>query len=115
MQGERRVIEEVEYTVHELQSPTGTTVREFAALDGKVFGIAWHGPFIPNLRQLLGSYFETFRQAAQDQRLRRPGHGQLMVALHGLVVESGGHMRAFVGRAYLPNRVPVSAERAGIR
>jgi hypothetical protein len=115
MQATRRVLEGTGYLVHELQAPTGTTVREYVGADGRVFGIAWQGPFIPNLRQLLGSYFEAYSQAAQDPRTRRPGHGPLLVSLPQLVVESAGHPRAFYGRAYLPSLVPAAAIEEGIR
>ena len=115
MQGSRRLVENASYAVHELQAPTGTTVREYVSPDGRVFAVAWQGPFIPNLRQLLGTYFVAFSQAAQAQKGQRPGHGPLLVELPGLVVESGGHMRAFHGRAYIPEWVPASAAEEGIR
>ena len=39
------------YTVHEIQSPAGTVVREYVtaagASAGKVFGIAWQGQWPP--------------------------------------------------------------------
>src|SRR5690349_13631734 len=38
------------YTTHEIQSPN-STVREFVSPDGRVFGVAWQGPFIPSMRQ----------------------------------------------------------------
>jgi hypothetical protein len=113
MQGTRRVLQGTGYVVHELQSPTGTAVREYVGTDGRVFAVAWQGPFIPNLRQLLGAYFEPFSRAAQAAH--RPGHGPLVVALPELVVESSGHMRAFVGRAYLRSLVPAGAAEEGIR
>jgi len=52
------------YTMHELEATTGTKVREYLDGEGKVFAVAWQGPFRPNLRELLGSYYETFLKAA---------------------------------------------------
>jgi hypothetical protein len=92
------------YTVHELRSPTGAVVREFASSSGKVFAVAWQAPSLPDLRQLLGSYFDEFQKAAALSR--RPGHAPLSVQHSGLAVQLGGHMRSFTGRAYLPDQLP---------
>ena len=90
------------YTVHEIQAPSGTVVREFASPAGTVFGVAWSGPTMPDLRQVLGPYFDQYIGAAA-QRNRR---GPVLIEQPGLVVQSGGHMRAFVGKAYVPEAVP---------
>lgn len=91
------------YRVHEVDLPSGTVVREYAGLDGKVFAVTWHGPFIPNLKQTLGSYFDEFAAAAKSAHGTRK---HLVVRQADLVVESGGHMRAHSGRAYLPQALP---------
>ena len=44
-------------TVHEIQASSGTVVREFISPAGKVFGVAWEGPWLPDLREMLGMYF----------------------------------------------------------
>jgi hypothetical protein len=36
------------YTVHEFASDA-TVVREYVSPEGKVFGISWQAPFLPNL------------------------------------------------------------------
>lgn len=97
------------FTVHELQAPSGTTVREFASPAGKVFAVTWQGPWVPDLRQILGDYFEPYVQAAQA---KRAGRGPLEIRSGGLVAQSGGRMRAFAGRAYVPELMPadVSAD-----
>ncbi len=91
------------YRVHEMQLPTGTVLREYAGLDGKVFAVTWNGPFIPNLKQSLGSYFAEFAAQAGAGRGTRK---HLEVRQPDLVVESGGHMRAHHGLAYLPQSLP---------
>jgi hypothetical protein len=91
------------YRVHEIDLPTGTVVREFATLDGTVFAVAWRGPTIPNLQQTLGSYFDTFVAAAKESPGRRH---HLDVRRDNFIMQSNGHMRAFSGRAYLPQAVP---------
>ena len=109
-----RVSQGQNYTVHELRSATGTVVREYASASGKVFAVAWRGPFLPDMKQLLGSYFEEFQKAAQAQN-RRGGHGPLIIQQPGLVVELGGHMRSFAGRAYLPDEMPRDVQNGEIR
>jgi hypothetical protein len=90
------------YTVHEIQAPSGTVVREFASPAGNVFGVAWTGPTMPDLRQVLGPYFDQYVAAAGQRKQRGP----VLIEQPGLVVQSGGHMRGFVGKAYVPQAVP---------
>jgi hypothetical protein len=112
MKGTLRVANTAAYTVHEIQTPSGTLVREYVSPAGKVFGVAWQGPWLPDLRQLLGPYFEPYTQAAQA---RRTGHGPLRVELPGAVVHSAGHMRSFVGNAYIPDLLPSGVHAEDIR
>ncbi|MGB8911349.1 MAG: DUF2844 domain-containing protein, partial [Candidatus Sulfotelmatobacter sp.] len=98
------------YAVHEMQSASGTVVREYVSSTGqsagKVFALAWQGPWRPDMQQILGNYFEQFAQAAQSQSKIRMGRRPLIVDLPGLVVEQGGHAGAFAGRAYVPGMLP---------
>jgi hypothetical protein len=91
------------YRVHEIQLPSGTVLREFVAADGNVFAVTWKGPAIPNLRQALGRYFDAYVSAA---KAKHGGHHHLQIRQNDLVVQSNGHMRAFTGRAYLPQALP---------
>jgi len=91
------------YSVHELQTPSGTTVREFADNSGIVFAVTWQVPFLPDLRQTLGAYFEAYQTTP---RAKRSGHSHNVVEEPGLVVHSNGHMRSFSGVAYVPKLVP---------
>jgi hypothetical protein len=91
------------YRVHEVQEPSGTVIREYAGLDGKVFAVTWHGPFPPNLRQTLGAYFDQYVAAAPAGRQDRK---HVQVRESNLVVQIAGHMRAYSGRAYLPQALP---------
>jgi hypothetical protein len=101
--GSLRVTHASNYDVHQIQSPSGVAIKEYVAPTGKVFAVGWQGQHIPNLRQLLGSYFEQYSRALASSRR---GHGPLFVQLPGLVVQSSGHTRAFVGRAYVPQMFP---------
>lgn len=109
----RRVSQSSGYTIHELHSPTGAVVREFVSPSGKVFAIAWQSPSLPDLRQLLGPYFDEFQKAAALSQ--RPGRAPLFVEHSGLVVQLGGHMRNFAGRAYLPDQMPGGTRAEDIR
>lgn len=92
------------YTVQEMQAPDGTVVREYVSSSGVVFAVTWQGPQVPNLQQLFGSkYFGQWQDAAKAQPLR---HGPQQIKQSDLVVESGGHMRSYSGRAYVPQLVP---------
>src|SRR5215475_5595250 len=49
MKGSMRSVATQRYVKHEIQVPTGQVVREFVSLEGTVFGVAWEGPFQPDL------------------------------------------------------------------
>jgi hypothetical protein len=91
------------YTVHAIQLPSGTVLREYAVAGGNVFAVAWSGPSLPNLRQALGQYFDSYVSGAKAQPA---SHRHLEIRQSDLVVQAGGHMRAFSGRAYLPQGLP---------
>jgi len=112
MQGVLRSTEAAAYTVHEINAPTGIIVREYVSASGKVFGVAWQGPWPPDMRQVLANYFDTYRQASQAQANSHPGRRPVVIDQPDLVVQSGGHMRSFIGRAYVPALLPagVTAE-----
>jgi hypothetical protein len=103
MKGTLRTTVNQAYTVHEIQTPAGTRVREYVAPTGKVFAVAWHGPRMPDLRQTLGAYFNEYAQAP---RAAHPDHVHASVTEPGFVLQSSGHMRAYSGRAYDPQLVP---------
>ena len=103
MNAEVRMQRATKFSVHELQTPGGTTIREYVAPTGRVFAVAWTGPQMPDLQQLFGGYFESLKKAASRKPSER---GPLRIDEPTLVVDSGGHMRAFHGRAYDPRLVP---------
>jgi hypothetical protein len=94
------------YQVDEIKTASGTVVREFISPAGRVFGVAWQGPFVPDLSRLLGSYFQQYSAAASQQQQVSSGRRSLNIQTPGLVVQSSGHMRAYSGRAYDPTLVP---------
>jgi hypothetical protein len=100
------------YRVHEIQLPSGTILREFSAIGGNVFAVTWSGPAIPDLRQALGRYFDVYVAAAQA---KRGGRRHLQIEQSEFVMQSSGHMRAFSGRAYLPQALPAGTSADEIR
>lgn len=113
--GALRVIQNQNYAIHELRSPSGAVVREYVSPSGEVFAVAWQSPGLPDLKQLLGSHFQEFQEAAAQAQTSRRGRGPLIIRHPGLVVELGGHMRGFVGRAYLPQQLPAELRVEEIR
>jgi len=99
------------YEIHQLQSPAGTVVNEYLSSSGTVFAVTWHGPFMPDMQQILGTYFQQYSSALSSQP-RQYGHRPLNIQQPGIVVQTSGHMRAHWGRVYVPALVPdgVNAE-----
>lgn len=112
MKGALRIVGAQMFTVHEIRTAEGTSVREYVNASGKVFGVAWNGPLLPDMQQLLGDYFD---QAVQAAKASRTNHKTLNINEPGLVVQSGGHMRSFTGRAYLPDMVPAGMNLESVR
>ncbi len=113
MNGTVRSIKNAHYTTQEIRTSSGQTIREFVSPGGSVFGVAWEGPTTPDLQQLLGAYFEQFRQASQ-QRQHQPRE-PLLIETPTLVVQQSGHLRAFRGRAYLPAALPSGVQASEIQ
>jgi len=100
------------FTVHELTLGSGTTVREYVAANGSIFGVAWNGPTPPNLQQILGQYFSALSDTTAVKRI---SHTQMRVEKADLVVHASGHMRAFAGHAYLTSMLPQGVTAADIQ
>jgi uncharacterized protein DUF2844 len=103
------------YTVHEISSPNQVTVREYVSSAGKVFGVAWNGQFRPDLHQVLGDYFSQASQALDAQKSSQHGRRPMRIEQPGLFVEMTGHMRAFSGRAYVPDMLPAGVRAEEVR
>jgi hypothetical protein len=101
-----RLVSSDAYTLHEFQTASGVTVREYVSPSGTVFGVTWQGPWLPDLQQLLGPYYGRFQQRAQQLQQSRKSRGPLTIQDDDLVIQTSGHQRAFSGRAYLPGSMP---------
>ncbi|MFL9873776.1 DUF2844 domain-containing protein [Paraburkholderia megapolitana] len=103
------------YSVRETTLASGTVVREYLSQAGTVFGIAWNGPQMPDLNSLLGTYFPQYVDGLTAVRTARGGHGPASVQSDNLVVQSGGHMGAFAGNAWLPQALPAGVSSSDIQ
>ena len=101
----------VAYQQQAAQLDSGATVRQFVDAQGVVFAVSWSGPFLPDLRNLLGEHFAALRQTESAGR----GHSSSMsISRPDLVLVSSGHMGAFQGRAWLPAQLPAGFDPAAM-
>lgn len=96
-------------SVYTLSLPNGVTVRQYVDAAGCVFGVAWEGPVQPDFVRLLGDYFADYADALRQQKRG------VNLQSASLVIESGGMMRSFGGRAYLPAKLPTTLTALDIR
>ena len=103
-----------QYDIQEITADTGMRVREYVNRDGVVFAVSWAGPAPPDLQRLLGAHYMEYTTALAA--LRHPGlQRSVRVASPELIVESGGHLRAYAGRAFLPALVPAGVSAGDLR
>jgi hypothetical protein len=98
------------YSQYERVLSSGTTVREYSRADGLVFAVSWEGPVLPDLNELLGTYFATFMDGVKQDGQSAGRGSPLQISRDGLVVRSNGRMRNFFGHAYVPALVPIGVE-----
>jgi len=85
----------------------GMKIREYVSSDGIVFAVAWKGTGAPDLKLLLGDYFDEYREGLTAARNRSPRiRKPFLLRTARLVVERGGHSRSLWGRAFLPAALP---------
>lgn len=92
---------------------SGTRIHEWVNASGIVFAIAWSGPYLPDLREHLGTHFQAL---TDGQRRQGPGsRSRVSVQQAELVIFSGGRMGAFEGRAWIPSLLPAGFDTANIQ
>lgn len=101
------------YLRHDTTLASGTRVREYVSAGGLVFALTWDGPILPDLKALLGKYFDTM--VAESAKAPRAGRSSLAINLPEVVIHSGGHMRAFAGSAWIPAELPAGFTAADLR
>ena len=106
MKGQRHSRTGAGYSIETI-TVAGMQIKEYASGDGVVFAVVWRGTGVPDLKLLLGEYFEEYREGVTAARNRRPRVREpFRMKSERLVVERAGHSRSLWGRAYLPSHVP---------
>lgn len=82
-----------------------TTINEYATNSGQIIAYTWQGPTMPDLRALLGKYADSYRTGAAASAPEGNLHASRVVR-PDVIVESGGPMRGYAGRAWLPAALP---------
>ncbi len=95
----------------------GTTINEYVATaNGKIFAYTWQGPTMPNLQALLGPYVAAYRSGAAALLVAQRGDlHAARVDQPAVVVETGGQMRSYLGRAWLPGALPAGVSEGDLR
>ncbi len=91
------------HDVHEMATAIGTKVRQYVGKDGKVFAVSWSGGWRPNLRDIMGAYYDRFITNTRGHRRPR---GRARIVMPGMVVFVGGYLRMSYGYVYLTDRLP---------
>src|SRR4030095_6005533 len=71
MKGQRQSRTAVGYSVDTL-TVGGMQIKEYVSPDGIVFAVVWKGTGMPDLRLLLGDYFDDYRSGVSAARGRAP-------------------------------------------
>jgi hypothetical protein len=95
----------------------GTTIDEYVATsNGEIFAYTWQGPTMPNLQALLGRYAASYQSGlAALLAAQRGDLHAARVERADVVVETGGQMRSYVGRAWLPAALPAGIGEGDLR
>jgi hypothetical protein len=91
-----------------------TTINEYANASGQIIAYTWQGPTMPDLHALLGKYAGSYRTGAAAATPDGNLHASRVVR-PDVIVESGGPMRAYMGRAWLPVALPAGVTDADFR
>ena len=86
-----RIVRNDAYALHEIRSASGTMIREYVNASGTVFAVAWDGPWLPDLRQVLGEHFDHYQAAMRARQRARGPRRAGRIDEPGLVVQMSGH------------------------
>jgi hypothetical protein len=67
-----RIVRTDAFALHEIRSASGTMIREYVNGSGTVFAVVWDGPWLPDLRQVLGEHFDRYQAAMRARQSARP-------------------------------------------
>lgn len=83
----------------------GFSVKEFVTKNGEVFAVAWKGIHKPDLKQILGVYYDEY-VTAHSQHHKAKGRAPLQVSGPHSTFHSSGHMGAVRGHALATSLIP---------
>ncbi|SMG12360.1 DUF2844 domain-containing protein [Paraburkholderia susongensis] len=92
--------------VRTLTDAGNTTINEYATSTGQIVAYTWQGPTMPDLHALLGQYAGSYQTGAAAAGSASGNLHASRIARPDVIVESGGPMRGYVGRAWLPAALP---------
>ena len=98
------------YTDNVTTLESDVVIHEYSRADGTVFAVAWQGPVMPDMQQLLGTYFSKFIGARANSSMPAGGLSQLNSTQSDLVVHSSGRLGRFNGLIYVPSLVPAGLD-----
>ncbi|WP_322043195.1 DUF2844 domain-containing protein [Paraburkholderia sp. J67] len=95
----------------------GTRLSEYVATaSGEIVAYTWQGPSAPDLGALLGRYAADYQSGVVALHTSgRDGLHAARVDTPSVVVESGGLMRSYVGRVWLPAALPAGVTEGDLR
>ena len=102
------------YTVHQLTTDAGQTVKEFVSPQGIVFGVSWQGRSVPYMTQLLGTYVNNLQTATAAQKRILPRRG-IAVTTNDFVYSNFCRMQMCSGQAYVVSILPRNVSAGAIR
>jgi hypothetical protein len=119
-QGSLKTTQLGSFQVHEIRTQAGTTatgtvIREYMSPSGTVFAVTWRGQWLPDMRQLLGPYFQKFVDAVKEQASTHPGRRPMQIVQPDFVVQINGHAQFYAGRVYLPEKLPAAVQPEAIQ
>lgn len=92
------------FTITTKEDPPQLTIREYLSDSGVVFGLAWQGARHPNTLRLLGAYAIAPGTPLRPGSVQQPRFSRRIT--DQVVLEAGGHIGDFWGRAYAPALLP---------
>lgn len=95
------------YDRHELRTPEGGIVHEFADRTGRVFAVTFEGPIRPDLGVLLGRHYAEYAAKAHASPNTHKVYTHTSATLHLSVIKGP---RQFYSTAVVPGTVPAGVD-----
>lgn len=90
----------------------GVRVSQFVAPDGRVFAASWDGPRVPDLKSVMGRYYDTYLKAAT---LNNGSKHHLSMTVDGVRMTMTVLPRNARGTAVLQETVPAGVDLQSLR